>query len=108
MPKAGKKSVGCPVEKTQKIIGGKWKVMILYHLLQGTKRFNELHRALHGISHRTLVKQLRELERDGILSRKIYQQIPPKVEYSLTKNGFELRPVLDAMHGWAEKHPPSR
>ena len=104
MAKCKTKEVSCPVENTLSVIGGKWKVLVLYHLMQGTKRFNELHRALAGISHRTLVKQLRELETDGILSRKIYAQIPPKVEYSLSEKGKNLEPVLNAMHKWSEKY----
>ena len=99
-----KKSVSCAVETTLAVIGGKWKVLVIYYLREGTKRFNELHRSLTGISHRTLVKQLRELERDGIITRKIYQQIPPKVEYSLTKKGRGLEPVLAAMHSWGESY----
>jgi DNA-binding HxlR family transcriptional regulator len=99
-----KKNVSCAVETTLAVIGGKWKVLVIYYLREGTKRFNELHRSLIGISHRTLVKQLRELEKDGIISRKIFQQIPPKVEYSLTRKGRELEPVLMAMHSWGEKN----
>ncbi|MBI1824990.1 MAG: helix-turn-helix transcriptional regulator [Planctomycetes bacterium] len=98
--KTGKKAVGCPVETTIRVIGGRWKVLVLHHLLDGTKRFAELHRALTGISHRTLTKQLRELESDGIISRKVYPQIPPKVEYSITPLGKKLSPVLFAMHDW--------
>ncbi|MCC6953552.1 MAG: helix-turn-helix transcriptional regulator [Deltaproteobacteria bacterium] len=101
-----KKSVSCDVETTLRIIGGKWKVLVIYFLQDGTKRFNQLHQSLGGISHRTLVKQLRELERDGIVSRKVYLQIPPKVEYSLTKVGHQLKPVLEAMHIWGERFGP--
>ena len=104
MTKQGKKSVSCSVETTIGAIGGKWKVLVLYFLLEETKRFNELHRLLGGISHRTLAKQLRELEKDGIIKRKIFEQIPPKVEYSLTDIGRELKPVLMKMHEWGEKH----
>ena len=99
----GKKVQSCPVETTLRAIGGRWKVLVLHYLLSGTKRFNELHRLLGGISHRTLAKQLRELERDGIVVRKVYPQIPPKVEYSLSALGKKLTPVLDAMHGWGEE-----
>lgn len=92
--------MGCPVETTLGVIGGQWKVLVLHHLLEGDKRFGELSRALSGISARTLTKQLRELESDGIIHREVYQQIPPKVEYSLTSVGRKLKPVLFAMHDW--------
>src|SRR5215470_3286987 len=99
-----KKSVSCLVETTLGVIGGRWKVLILQQLLDGVKRFNELHRALSGITHKTLTQQLREMEADGIISRKVFPQIPPKVEYSLAPLGRTLRPVLNAMHVWAERH----
>src|SRR5437868_12406213 len=99
-----KKNVSCPVETTLAVIGGRWKVLILQQLLVGVKRFNELHRTLASITHKTLTQQLREMEGDGIVSRKVYAQIPPKVEYSLTSLGKTLRPVLNAMHNWAERH----
>ena len=98
----GKKTVGCPVEFTIDAIGGRWKVLIIHHLLQGTQRFGELTRLLHGVSARTLTRQLRELEDDGIVNRHVHQQIPPKVEYSLTSLGRKLEPVLLAMHNWGE------
>src|SRR5689334_6603466 len=98
------KSVSCHVETTLAVIGGRWKVLILQQLLGGVRRFNELHRNLAGITHKTLTQQLRELEADGIISRKVYAQIPPKVEYALTPLGKTLRPVLMAMHAWAERH----
>jgi DNA-binding HxlR family transcriptional regulator len=100
-----KKSVSCPVETTLAVIGGLWKVLILRELLGGTKRFNELHRALAGVTHRTLTQQLRELEAHRVIRRKVYRQVPPKVEYSLTPLGETLKPVLDAMHQWGEKYP---
>lgn len=99
-----KKEVCCPVEATLHVVGGRWKVLVLHYLFQGTMRFGELSRALKGISARTLTKQLRELEADGILARKVHQQIPPMVEYSLTAKGRELEPVLMAMHAWGERH----
>jgi len=102
--KQGKKQVSCPVETTLHVLAGRWKVMVLHYLLSGTKRFNELHRLLKDISHRTLAKQLRELEGDGIISRKVYAQIPPRVEYSLTRLGQSLSPVLQAMHDWGEAY----
>jgi DNA-binding HxlR family transcriptional regulator len=101
--KAGRKAVGCPVETTLDVIGGRWKVLVLHHLVGGNKRFGELTRALKGISARTLTKQLRELEADGIISRTVHQQIPPKVEYALTVRGERLKPVLLAMHAWGEE-----
>lgn len=102
--KRGKKAVGCPVETTLMVIEGRWKVMILHYLLDGTKRFNELNRLLTGVSHRTLAKQLRQLEYDGIVHRKMYPQIPPKVEYSLSRLGETLKPVLVAMHKWGDAY----
>lgn len=99
-----KKAVSCPVETTLAIVGGMWKVLILRELLGGTKRFNELRRALSGVTHRTLTQQLRELEAQRILRRKVYRQVPPKVEYSLTPLGMSLKPVLDAMHQWGEQY----
>lgn len=96
-----KKAVGCPVETTLDVIGGRWKVMVIHELLKGTHRFNELHRALKGVSHRTLTQQLRELERRGILTRRVYGEVPPKVEYSLTPLGRSLEPILIAMQEWA-------
>lgn len=98
------KAVSCPVEVTLEIIGGRWKAMVIHELLKGTRRFNELHRALKGVSHRTLTQQLRDLEKRGILNRKVYGEVPPKVEYSLTPLGRSLEPVLLAMHEWAEKN----
>ena len=98
------KNISCLVETTLAVIGGRWKVLILQQLLDGVKRFNELHRALSGITHKTLTQQLREMEADGIVNRKVYPQIPPKVEYSLTSLGKTLKPVLAAMHNWAECH----
>ena len=98
----GKKAVSCPVEYTIDAIGGRWKVLIIHHLLEGTQRFGELTRLLNGVSARTLTRQLRELEADGIIDRYVHQQIPPKVEYALTDLGRQLEPVLLAMHQWGE------
>lgn len=98
------KQVGCPVEATLAVIHGRWKVLVIHFLLDGVKRFGELHRSLAGISHRTLAKQLRELEAAGLVRRKVYSQIPPKVEYSLTPLGESLKPVLFAMHDWGEAY----
>ena len=93
-----------PVNTTLEIIGGKWKVIILYHLFQGTQRFNELRRLIPNITQRMLTLQLREMENDGILHRKVYPEIPPKVEYSLTEFGQTLLPVIKAMHKWGNKY----
>lgn len=91
---------GCPVEAALEILGGKWKGLILFHLGSDTRRFNELRRLIPDISQRMLTKQLRELEADQIVHRKIFQEIPPKVEYSLTDFGMTLEPVLKALHDW--------
>ena len=103
-----KKSVGCAVETAIEIIGGRWKVLILQELFAGIKRFSELHRVLACVSHRTLTQQLRELEKHGIVKRKIHRQVPPKVEYSLTLLGETLRPVIGVMHDWAEEYSQAR
>lgn len=94
----------CEVETTLKVIGGRWKVLIIRELLSGIKRFGELQRALSGITQKMLTQQLRELEEDGIIHREVYPQIPPKVEYSLTPLGMSLQPILYAMHEWAIEH----
>ena len=86
------------------IIGGKWKGVILYHLLERTYRFGELKRVMPGITQRMLTKQLRELETDGIIHRKVYAEVPPKVEYSLTAVGESLRDVMMLMRDWGRKH----
>lgn len=94
----------CPVSDALDIIGGKWKVVIIYHLQHSPKRFNELRRHLPEITQRMLTLQLKELVRDGVIKRFDYQQVPPKVEYSLTEQGQTLFPVLHAMHVWGENH----
>jgi len=93
-------SDGCPVEATLEIIGGKWKGIILYHLLERTMRFSELKREMGSITQRTLTKQLRELEGDGIVVRKVYPVVPPKVEYSLTELGVSLAPIIHGLRDW--------
>jgi len=94
----------CPVEKTLKVIGGRWKVLILRELFKGTRRFGELQRGVKGITQKMLTQQLRELEADNIVHREVYPQIPPKVEYSLKPLGKSLEPVLEAMHRWGTAH----
>ncbi|MDF5716607.1 MAG: helix-turn-helix domain-containing protein [Rhizonema sp. NSF051] len=94
----------CEVEFTLKVIGGRWKVLIIRELIEGVKRFGELQRSLNGITQKMLSQQLRELEEDGIIHREVYPQIPPKVEYSLTLLGESLKPILYAMHEWGIKY----
>ncbi len=89
----------CPVEATLDVIGGKWKGVILFHLAR-TQRFNELERLIPGINRRMLTLQLRELERDGLVHREVYRQVPPKVEYSLTEFGETLSPLIVQMRDW--------
>lgn len=93
-----------PVEATLEVIGGKWKVVILCHLDKGEKRTSELKRLIPGITQKMLTQQLRELEEDGVVKRVIYEQVPPKVVYSLTEYGWSLKPILDTMCAWGEKH----
>lgn len=97
-----RKKVGCPVEITLRVIGAKWKVLVLHYLLEDMRRFNELHRLLSGIAPRTLTKVLRELERDGLVHRRMYPEVPPRVEYSLTPLGRSLEPILLSMAAWGE------
>jgi DNA-binding HxlR family transcriptional regulator len=96
--------VGCPVETTLDVIGGKWKGIILYHLIDGKKRFKEFRKLYPAITQRMLTLQLRELEKDGIVHREIYKEIPPKVEYSLTEFGSSLEPIILLMKDWGETH----
>ncbi|MEK7166620.1 MAG: helix-turn-helix domain-containing protein [Patescibacteria group bacterium] len=103
-----KKYTDCPVEACMDIIGGKWKSMILFRVMEQTRRFNELRRLLPNITQRMLTNQLRELERDGLIARKVYAEVPPKVEYSATVFGNSLKPVLAALTKWAEEHMPQR
>lgn len=95
---------GCPVEAALEAIGGKWKGVILYHLQDDTRRFNELKRLIPGVTQRMLTKQLRELEADQIVHRKIYAEVPPKVEYSLTEFGLTLTPTIQALQQWGKKY----
>ena len=98
----------CPVEAALDIIGGKWKSIILFRVLEETRRFNELRKLLPKVTQRMLTNQLRELERDGLIERKIYPQVPPKVEYSITDLGKTLEPVLRELKKWAEEQMPAR
>ena len=94
----------CPVEYTASIISNKWKVLILRDLFKGTKRYNELTRSVVGISAKVLTQNLRDLESDGIISRKVYPEVPPRVEYSITDMGLELKEILDVMKAFGEKY----
>ena len=96
----------CPVRATMNVIGGKWKPLILFYLKYRTMRFNEFRRMIPEATHKVLAQQLRELERAGIVSRKVYPEIPPKVEYSLSRHGHSLRPVLGALADWGLKYGP--
>lgn len=96
--------VACPVEASLELIGGKGKGLILYHLLAGTLRFNELKKQLSWITGRVLTRQLRELEHFGLVSRKVYAQVPPKVEYSLTPEGESLRPLILLLRDWGNTY----
>ena len=90
----------CPVETTLQLIGDKWKVLIIRDLLGGTKRFNELKRSVGGIRQKVLRSNLRSVEASGVMSREVYPEVPPKVEYSLTETGLSLKPILDSMIEW--------
>jgi len=94
----------CPVSITLNILNGKWKLLIIKELLTGKKRFSELKKSMPEVTQKMLTKQLRELEYYGLIERKIYPEIPPKVEYSLTPLGESLKPVLDVLHKWGEEY----
>lgn len=94
----------CPVETTLTLISDKWKVLILRDLLTGTKRFGELKKSLGGVSQKVLTSQLRQMEASGLLTRKVYAEVPPRVEYTLTELGYSLQPVLEVMRDWGEAY----
>ncbi|HIX48070.1 MAG TPA: helix-turn-helix transcriptional regulator [Candidatus Mediterraneibacter caccavium] len=93
----------CPVETTLMLIGDKWKVLILRDLLPGTKRFGELKKSIGNVSQKVLTAQLRDMESNGLVNRKVYPEVPPRVEYSLTELGQSLKPILDAMWDWGKE-----
>ncbi|WP_019644025.1 winged helix-turn-helix transcriptional regulator [Novispirillum itersonii] len=95
-------SPGCAVEATLTLIDGKWKGVILFHLLDGTLRFNEIRRKLPSVTQRMLTHQLREMEADGLISRTVFPQVPPRVDYALTERGRSLQPVLMALKQWGD------
>ncbi|MBB4041281.1 DNA-binding HxlR family transcriptional regulator [Microvirga flocculans] len=105
MPRASQRKPGvqgCAVERTMSLIDGKWKIIVLYKLLGGTLRFNELRRLIPSVTQRMLTHQLRELEADGLIVRTVYAQVPPRVEYTLSARGRSLEPVLLAMKEWGD------
>lgn len=99
---AKKELPACPVETTLTLIGDKWKVLILRDLLPGTKRFGELKKSVGNITQKVLTAQLRDMEESGLLTRTVYPEVPPRVEYTLTDLGRSLKPILDAMQDWGE------
>lgn len=98
------KMPACPVETTLTLIGDKWKVLILRDLMPGKKRFGELKKSIGSVSQKVLTAQLRDMEASGLINRKVYAEVPPKVEYSLTELGKSLKPILDAMQNWGEEY----
>ena len=104
MAAAAKELPACPVETTLTLISSKWKVLIVRDLLAGTKRFGELRRSVGNVSQKVLTAQLREMEEDGLVDRKVYPEVPPRVEYSLTELGRSLEPVLSALWNWGETY----
>ena len=99
--------VACPVYRAQRIIAGKWKICLLCLMNSGTKRFSDLYRNMSGITQAMLTKQLRELEEDGMISRYVYPEIPPKVEYSLTELGRSFIPIIQELSRWGNCHLPA-
>lgn len=106
--KKNKELPACPVETTLSLIGNKWKVLILRDLMEGTRRFGQLKKSVGDISQKVLTGQLRDMEESGLVSRKVYAEVPPRVEYSLTELGLSLKPVLDAMVEWGTDYKKSR
>ena len=94
----------CPVETTLTLIGDKWKVLILRDLMPGTKRFGELKKSIGNVSQKVLTAQLRAMEENGLLTRTVYAEVPPRVEYTLTELGKSLKPILDALWNWGEEY----
>lgn len=94
----------CPVETTLTLIGDKWKVLILRDLMPGTKRFGELKKSVGNVSQKVLTAQLRAMEKNGLVNRKVYAEVPPRVEYSLTELGKSLKPILDSLWSWGEEY----
>ena len=104
MMAAAKELPACPVETTLTLISDKWKVLILRDLMPGTKRFGELRKSIGTVSQKVLTAQLRQMEESGLLTRTVYPEVPPRVEYTLTELGRSLKPILDAMYSWGEEY----
>ena len=104
MSTAAKELPACPVETTLTLISDKWKVLILRDLMPGTKRFGELKKSIGTVSQKVLTAQLRQMEESGLLTRTVYAEVPPRVEYRLTDLGRSLEPILDAMRNWGEAY----
>lgn len=105
MPKDETKDrIKCNIEVAMEAIDGKWKILILWYLKDEKKRFNELQKSIYGITQKMLIQKLRDLEKDGIVHREVYPVVPPKVEYSLTKYGETLKPILKQLYFWGEEH----
>ena len=102
--KANNELPACPVETTLTLIGDKWKVLILRDLMPGTKRFGELKKSVGNVSQKVLTAQLRAMEASGLVNRKVYAEVPPRVEYSLTELGKSLKPILDSMYAWGKAY----
>lgn len=105
--KTAKELPACPVETTLTLIGDKWKVLILRDLLTGTKRFGELKKSVGNVSQKVLTAQLRAMEESGLLTRTVYAEVPPRVEYTLTELGQSLKPILDSMWNWGQEYKAS-
>lgn len=105
--KSVKELPACPVETTLTLIGDKWKVLILRDLIPGTKRFGELKKSVGNVSQKVLTAQLRAMEKNGLLTRTVYAEVPPRVEYTLTELGKSLKPILDTMSNWGEEYKAS-
>lgn len=98
----------CPVETTLMLISDRWKVLIIRDLLDGTKRFGELKKSVGNVSQKVLTANLRSMEESGLLTRKVYAEVPPRVEYTLTETGYSLKPILDAMVEWGTEYKQKR
>ena len=98
--------LSCPAEFTADLIAGRWKIVLLWYLFQGMQRFSDLQRAVPGITQKVLTHQLRDMENKGLLTRTVYPEVPPKVEYQITPLGLTLKPIVDAMHSWGTEHLP--